>query len=87
MPFLPLKSLAAGLCAAALCTVALANKDVSQKPPTPPQVAAVDKSPRCLPASVNTCRSSCERQKFDTTDRNQLARKNEACKQDCIRGC
>ena len=82
------KALFLGLAASALCSLALAAGDagVPKLPTTPPNPVA-DKSPRCVPAAVNECRQSCDNKKFDSTDKREAAKKQNECKQDCIRGC
>jgi hypothetical protein len=36
---------------------------------------------------VGECRKTCDKKKFEARDKDDLARKQEECKQDCIRGC
>ena len=82
-----LKSLWAGAALAALCSLALAAGDAGLKPPKAPAQTMVDKSPRCEAAAVTECRKTCDKKKFEARDKDDLARKQEECKQDCIRGC
>lgn len=82
------KSLFIGLTASVLCSLALAAGDAgTPKLPTTPPNPVADKSPRCLPTTVNECRQSCDTKKYDNTDKKDVAKKQNECKQDCIRGC
>ena len=69
------------------CTV-LAAADVGNKPPDKPPVPA-DKTPPpyCAVPKVNACRAACDERKFAAATKAELAQKQQACKQDCIRGC
>jgi hypothetical protein len=91
MSTLSLRSLAhlgLSLAAAALCSAALAAGDAgSPKLPTTPPSPMVDKTPRCLPAAVNECRQVCTTKKYDSTDKVEVAKKQNECKADCVRGC
>lgn len=91
MSFQPLRSilnLGLGLAAAALCSAALAAGDAgSPKLPSTPPSPVVDKSPRCQPAAVNECRQACSTKKFDSNDKAEVAKKQNECKADCVRGC
>jgi hypothetical protein len=82
-----ISSLCAGLLLAALCHTAAATGDAAPKPPTAPVTPVVDKSERCVPAEVTQCRATCERKVYPVTDKNEVAKKQYECKQDCIRGC
>lgn len=55
--------------------------------PKPSSQAPIDKSQRCEPAKVTECRTTCDRKKYDTTNKDDVAKKQYECKQDCIRGC
>ena len=66
---------------------ALAAGDVGLPAPKPSTQAPVDKSPRCEPAKVTECRTTCDRKKYDVTGKDEVAKKQYECKQDCIRGC
>ncbi len=87
MSFKSIRSLCAGLGAMVVYSLALAAGDAGIKPPSPPPSSTVDKSPRCVPAAVNECRNTCMSKKYDSSDKRELDRKHNECKQDCIRGC
>jgi hypothetical protein len=61
--------------------------DAGLPAPRPLSQVPVDKSPRCEPAKVNECRTTCDRKKYEATDKSEVARKQYECKQECIRGC
>ena len=82
-----LKTWCAGLCLAAVAGLALAANDADVKAPKPPAPVVADKSARCLPVSVNECRTSCERKKPASTDKAMAVKQQNECKSDCIRGC
>ena len=78
---------AGGLALALALGGAAAARDAGMPAPKPPTQAQLDKSPRCEPAKVNECRTTCDRQKYEVTGKDDLAKKQYECKQDCIRGC
>lgn len=82
-----LKSLCLGASLAALCGLALAAGDAGLKPPKASTQPIVDKSPRCEAAAVTECRTQCDRKKIEASSKDDLAKKQYECKQDCIRGC
>jgi hypothetical protein len=84
-----IKLLQAGGLALALTLggAAVAAGDAGMPAPKPPVQAQLDKSPRCEPAKVNECRTTCDRKKYEATGKDDLAKKQYECKQDCIRGC
>lgn len=62
--------------------------DVNNKVPTsPPGGGAVDRSARCAPAAVNECRAQCDSKRYDTSNKAELAKKQNECKVDCSRAC
>jgi hypothetical protein len=67
--------------------LALAAGDAGLPVPKPPAQPIVDKGPRCEPAAVNQCRSTCERKTFEVKNGKTKDQLVNACKQDCIRGC
>ena len=38
-------------------------------------------------AQVVAKRATCDRKKYDTTNKDDVAKKQYECKQDCVRGC
>lgn len=66
---------------------AVAAGDAGLPAPKPPSQVQLDKSPRCEPAKVNECRTTCDRKKYDVASKDEVAKKQYECKQDCIRGC
>lgn len=83
----PVKSLLAAVLAVALAGPALAAGDAGLKPPKPAAANLADKSPRCEPAKVNECRTTCDRKKYESTNKDEVAKQQYECKQECIRGC
>lgn len=81
------KSLLAATLAVALSGAALAAGDAGLKPPKPAAANLADKSPRCEPAKVNECRTTCDRKKYESTNKDEVAKQQYECKQECIRGC
>ena len=66
---------------------ASAAGDAGVPAPTPAPQGVGDKAPRCEPAKVNECRTVCDRKRYDAGKPADLARKQNECKQECIRGC
>lgn len=81
-------ALAAHLGAAAQTAAPSRPADVNKTVPSaPPAAATTDRSARCLPATVNECRTGCERKRYDTSNKAELAKKINECQVDCSRAC
>ncbi len=81
---------ALALCGAALAADPKPSKhppDSSPGTPKPAAGPAADTQPRCQPQAVTECRAACDQIKGDGKDKAGLARKQNDCKADCVRGC
>lgn len=87
MSLTKLLSLPAGLGLILCAGLAFAAGDAGLPAPKPPAKPLVDTSPRCETATVNQCRTACERRKFEPQPGKTQDQMANACKQDCIRGC
>lgn len=83
------KTLLAAL-AVTLAGAAFAAGDIGDKPPSKPVAPPPAKADaaRCAQSAVNACRAACDSRKPDATaPKAEIAKKAEACKADCLKGC